>query len=83
MKNREVFLKDPLDPKNHLVNQGVAEVVDPRTEQELRTLRYELETFVCEGQYARGIERILNAYLTHLDREEQPAAWVSGFYGSG
>jgi len=83
MKNREVFLKDPLDPKSRLVNQGVAEVVDPRTEQELRTLRYELETFVCEGQYARGIERILNAYLTHLDREEQPAVWVSGFYGSG
>lgn len=83
MKNRELFLKDPLDPKNRLVNQGVAEVVDPRTEQEIRTLRYELETFVCEGQYARGIERILDAYLTHLDREEQPAVWVSGFYGSG
>jgi len=83
MKNRELFLKDPLDPKNRLVNQGVAEVVDPRTEQEIRTLRYELETFVCEGQYARGIERILSAYLTHLDREEQPAVWVSGFYGSG
>ncbi|MCD5408800.1 hypothetical protein LR090_06240 [Candidatus Bipolaricaulota bacterium] len=83
MKNRDVFLKDPLDPQNRLVNQGVAEVVDPRTEQELRTLRYELETFVCEGQYARGIERILDAYLAHLNREEQPAVWVSGFYGSG
>ena len=83
MRNREVFLKDPLDPKNRLVNQGVVEVADPQTDQELRTLRYELETFVCEGQYARGIERILSAYLNHLDREEQPAVWVSGFYGSG
>lgn len=83
MRNREVFLKDPLDPENRLVNQGVAEVTDPRTDQEIRTLRYELETFVCEGQYARGLERILSAYLTHLDREEQPAVWVSGFYGSG
>src|SRR5262245_65689128 len=81
MKNRDVFSKDPLE--NRLVNQGVAEVVDPGSEQELRTLRHELETFVCEGQYARGLERILSAYLTNLNREEQPAVWVSGFYGSG
>jgi len=81
MKNREVFLKDPLE--NRLVNQGVAEVVDPRTDQELRTLQNELETFVCEGQYAKGLDRVLSAYLTNLDREEQPAVWVSGFYGSG
>ncbi|NLG84492.1 MAG: BREX system P-loop protein BrxC [Firmicutes bacterium] len=81
MKVREVFLKDPLE--NRLVNQGVAEVVDPGSEQELRTLRYELETFVCEGQYARGLERILQAYLDNLGHEEQPAVWVSGFYGSG
>jgi hypothetical protein len=81
MKNREIYLKDPL--ANRLVNQGVAEVVDPRSEQELRTLRHELETFVCEGQYARGLDRILSTYLASLDREEQPAAWVSGFYGSG
>jgi len=81
MKNREIFLKDPIE--NRLVNQGVAEVVDPGSEQELRTLRHELETFVCEGQYAKGLDRILSAYLTNLNREEQPAVWVSGFYGSG
>ncbi len=81
MKNRDSFLKDPIE--NRLVNQGVAEVVDPGTEQELRTLRHELETFVCEGQYAKGLDRILSTYLASLDREEQPAGWVSGFYGSG
>lgn len=81
MKNREIFLKDPLE--NRLVNQGVAEVVDPSSEQEVSTLRQELETFVCEGQYANGLDRILSAYLTNLSREEQPAVWVSGFYGSG
>lgn len=81
MKNREIFLKDPLE--NRLVNQGVAEVVDPGSEQELRTLRHELDTFVCEGQYAKGLDRILSTYLASLDREEQPAVWVSGFYGSG
>lgn len=81
MRNRDVFLKDPLE--NRLVNQGVAEVVEPGSEEELRTLRHELETFVCEGQYAKGLERILGAYLANLNREEQPAVWVSGFYGSG
>ena len=81
MKNREVFLKDPA--ANRLVNNGVAEVAEPQTAHELLTLRHELETFVCEGQYAKGLDRILNGYLSNLDREEQPAVWVSGFYGSG
>lgn len=81
MKNRDIYLKDPLE--NRLANQGVAEVTDPGSDQERRTLRHELETFVCEGQYARGLDRILSTYLTSLDREEQPAVWVSGFYGSG
>lgn len=76
MKNREIFLKDPLE--NRLVNQGVAEVMDPSSEHEVSTLRQELETFVCEGQYATGLDRIRSAYLTNLRREEQPAVWVSG-----
>src|SRR5690606_16054651 len=46
-------------------------------------LRYELEHFVCEGQYAAGLERILGSYLTNLGSAAQRAAWVSGFYGSG
>ena len=40
-------------------------------------------SFVCEGQYARGLEQILNSFLTNLSQAQQPAAWVSGFYGSG
>jgi hypothetical protein len=38
---------------------------------------------VCDGQYARGLERILDSFLTNLTQAQQPAAWVSGFYGSG
>ncbi len=53
IKNRDVFLKDPLE--NRLVNQGVAEVAEPGPDQEIRTLCHELETFACEGQYARGL----------------------------
>lgn len=81
MKNRELFAKDPKDVQ--LLNNGVAKVMDTRTDEELRTLRFELENFVCEGQYAKGMERILRTYLTNLDRPEQPAVWVSGFFGSG
>ena len=81
MKNRELFLKDPKDVQ--LLNNGVAKVMDMRTDEELRTLRFELENFVCEGQYAKGMERILSTYLSNLDRPEQPAVWVSGFFGSG
>jgi hypothetical protein len=81
MKNRDLFLKDPT--KNELLNNGVTQVRDIQNQEELRTLRYELETFVCEGQYARGLARILNTYLQNLDQPEQPAAWVGGFFGSG
>src|SRR5256885_1403184 len=81
MKNREVFIKDP--NKYDLVNNGVTEVGDIQTPEEVQTLRYEIETFVCEGQYAKGLSRILSSYIGNLDKPEQPAAWVSGFFGSG
>jgi hypothetical protein len=81
MKNRDLFLKDPV--KSELLNNGVAEVRDIRSVEELKTLRYELETFVCEGQYGRGLSRILESYVKNLDKPEQPAVWVSGFFGSG
>ena len=57
MKNREIYSKDPSNRK--LVNEGVASVNDETTEQALSVLRYELDTFVCDGQYAKGMEDIL------------------------
>jgi len=81
MKNREIYVKEP--DKNLLLNNGVASVTDDLTTEELRTLRYELETFVCEGEYARGLKHVLETYLANLDRPEQPGVWVSGFFGSG
>src|SRR5204863_469736 len=54
-----------------------------QTAAELDTLRYELTNFVCDGQYADGLVRILSTYLGHLDKSEQPGVWVSGFFGSG
>jgi len=80
-RNRELFRRDPLDTR--LPNDGVAKVVAPRTTEEWAVLRHELETFVCEGEYRYGLDRILGSYLGSLGRETQPAVWVSGFFGSG
>ena len=81
MKNREIYSKDPSTRK--LVNEGVASVNDERTDQALSVLRYELDTFVCDGQYAKGMEHILESYLKNINQAHQPAVWVCGFYGSG
>lgn len=81
MKNRDIYLKDPSTRK--LVNEGVASVNDEKTAQAMAVLRYELETFVCDGQYQKGMEHILETYLKNLDQAQQPAVWISGFYGSG
>jgi hypothetical protein len=82
MNNREIYAKDPL--ANRLLNNGVAEVSEDRSEAALETLRYELETFVCDGQYAKGLRSILETYLGNLgNAPEQPGVWISGFYGSG
>jgi hypothetical protein len=79
--NRELFYRDPTQTK--IPNDGFAQVVWPETEQQWDVLRWELHSFVCDGQYARGLERILDSFLTNLSQAQQPAVWVSGFYGSG
>jgi len=81
VKNRDVYQKDPAT--HRLVNEGVASVNDEKTQQALAVLRYEVETFVCDGQYEKGMAHILATYLKNIDRPQQPAVWVSGFYGSG
>lgn len=72
------------DPAAHgLVNQGQARIADRTGEKELQELRGELSTFVCEGQFADGMQKILRSYLDNIGRTSQKGAWVSGFYGSG
>ncbi|NHN36564.1 BREX system P-loop protein BrxC [Pseudomaricurvus alcaniphilus] len=82
MLNQEIYAKDPL--VNQLANNGVAEVKDDTSTQALNTLRYELETFVCDGEYEKGLDKILSTFLINVDKgSEQPGVWISGFYGSG
>lgn len=85
MNNRELFLRDPAIAK--LMNNGQARISDGVTPQEREVLqnelRQELSNFVCEGQYQEGMLRIMESFLSHVGGTNQPAAWVSGFYGSG
>ncbi|MGT2456526.1 BREX system P-loop protein BrxC [Cupriavidus basilensis] len=82
MLNREIYNKPPKE--NRLVNNGVAEVSEDHSDAAQAILRYELETFVCDGQYEKGLETILDKFLLNLDAgSEQPGVWISGFYGSG
>lgn len=82
MLNRDIYVKSP--EQNRLANNGVAEVSEDHSAAALEVLRYELETFVCDGQYAKGIETILSTFLRNLGtKSEQPGVWISGFYGSG
>lgn len=77
----DVLQRDPA--KVPLANKGQARITTDRNDDSLAELRAELSTFVCEGQYAEGILKILNSYLGNLGKSSQRAAWVSGFYGSG
>lgn len=81
MKNRDIYQRDP--DKVALLNNGVAAVTDVLTDNERRTLRFELEHFVCEGEYQRGLVRIIESYISSMGQPEQAAAWISGFFGSG
>lgn len=82
MLNRDIYNKAPSE--NRLANNGVAEVSEDQSDAALSVLRYELETFVCNGQYEKGLETILDKFLLNLgSRAEQPGVWISGFYGSG
>ena len=81
MKNRDVYRQDP--DRITLLNNGVAAMTDALDPNERSTLRFELEHFVCEGQYRIGLVRILESYVSHQGQPEQSAAWISGFFGSG
>src|SRR3990172_438252 len=81
MKIKDVLQRDA--STHPLANQGQARIADKSNDKVFEELRGELSTFVCEGQYADGIQRILSSYLGNVTQTSQKAAWVSGFFGSG
>jgi hypothetical protein len=81
IQNRDLFYLDPL--ATQIPNGGVAKVGQPETQEQWDVLRWELTSFVCDGEYEQGLDRILTSFLANLRQPQQPAAWVSGFFGSG
>ncbi len=79
---KEILLRDP--SKQELVNNGQARISNESADAKaLEELRGELSTFVCEGQYSDGMQKILSSFLQCQNQTWQRAAWVSGFFGSG
>src|SRR3984885_14585043 len=79
---KDVLLRDP--SRYDLVNNGQARIQNESADAKmLAQLRGELSSFVCEGQYADGMARILESFLRGRTQPSQQAAWVSGFFGSG
>ncbi len=78
LKNFELFVKDPRTSK--LPNEGVAKV---KGAADAQVVGEELAMFVCEGQYTKGLEMVLQTFLNNVEKEQQPAVWISGFYGCG
>ena len=81
MLNKELFVLNP--DQNNLKNDGVVEINTSQDEKGQQIIYHEIKTFVCEGEYERGLSRILETYLRNFDEAKQPAVWVSGFFGSG
>ncbi len=82
MQIKEVLLRDP--SQHELVNNGQARIQNESADEKMiAQLRGELSTFVCEGQYADGMARILESFHKGRTQPSQQAAWVSGFFGSG
>lgn len=82
MINREVFHQTP--ESYRIPNDGVAKIVfPPPPGAPTHTLKDELRTFITDGEFGRGLLRILESFRGGLAQGSQKAVWISGFYGSG
>ena len=61
MNIADVLLRNPAT--HPLINQGQARLTDHDEERGLEELRGELASFVCEGQYAEGIQKIVRSFI--------------------
>ena len=75
MKIKDVLQRDP--GAFPLVNEGQARIVDSHNDKALKELRGELSTFVCEGQYADALQKIIRSYL------DGTQTWLNTVGGSG
>ena len=69
MKIKDILQRDPA--ANPLINQGQARITDRQNERAMQELHGELSTFVCEGQYADGVQKIIRSFIDNLGRTNQ------------
>lgn len=82
MLNRDVFQEAP--ETYRIPNDGVAKIVfPPAPGAPTQTLKDELRTFITDGEFGRGLLRILESFRSGLSQGSQKSVWISGFYGSG
>ncbi len=81
IRNRDVLVVDPV--ANSIPNRGVARLWRPDCNQDWDTLEWELQSFVCEGEFEFGLDHILEHVLVHQKQNMMPAVWVSGAFGTG
>ena len=82
MLNRDVFHEAP--ESYRIPNDGVAKIVfPPAAGAPTQTLKDELRTFITDGEFGRGLLRILESFRSGLSQGSQKSVWISGFYGSG
>src|SRR2546426_518709 len=84
---RETLTAEGVDEDTVVTVQGVACLfgftrVSLVLKEVVKDIRGRLVVFF-PGQYEDGLIRILESYLGNASSTTQPAAWVSGFYGSG
>lgn len=78
MLNRDVFQTAP--ETYRIANEGVAKFAP---NEPSHILQDELRTFVTDGEFGRGLLRILESFRGGLNQGSQKGVWISGFYGSG
>jgi hypothetical protein len=68
MLNREVFQTDPSSYR--IPNDGVAKIIfPPSAGGPTQTLKDELRTFITDGEFGRGLLRILEAFRSGLAQQ--------------
>lgn len=78
--NQQIFQTLQRDPRTSpLANNGQARITTLDDENSRKELEAELTTFVCDGQYGRAMDVILQSYLTSRDR---PAKMLPGYRAS-
>ncbi|MCT0213654.1 MAG: BREX system P-loop protein BrxC [Cyanobium sp.] len=81
---KKIFETLQRDPRTSpLANNGQARITTLDDDNARKELEAELHTFVCDGQYGRAMEVILQSYLSQQGQARQNAAWIAGFYGCG